>query len=366
MQRAELAWRRELAAQTVADVRTEADRHAPRRPRWFVGRSAATRRLAKVATVVTVGGPKEANLDGKCLDYRWWFRGCVGGGRCRADLPRGRAVRLRRCGSRWSPPADDMVIRPRLYERDPQRMRVPLDRVLGPIGVRRVAATVTGIDIERPDGRRRRPRRHADRPGLRPARPRRGQPGRAPGDRRGPSTSSTSTRCPPRRHCTPTSAPPGRAVRAGAVHRGRRRRRVHRVGGRDGAGRPPSRGGGRPAGAGGAGRAGRRGGAGARRGPAPADPRGARGDRAWRCGSGCRSTRSTARGASLSDGTVRPRPHRRVDGGDAGQLAHRAGSRLSGTRSGGCGSTSSWRSSGCQGCTPRGTPPRPWPSPGTW
>ena len=29
MQRAELAWRRELAAQTVADVRTEADRHAP-------------------------------------------------------------------------------------------------------------------------------------------------------------------------------------------------------------------------------------------------------------------------------------------------------------------------------------------------
>ena len=43
-------------------------------------------------------------------------------------------------------PADDMVIRPRLYERDPQRMRVPLDRVLGPIGVRRLAATVTTID----------------------------------------------------------------------------------------------------------------------------------------------------------------------------------------------------------------------------
>jgi NADH:ubiquinone reductase (H+-translocating) len=41
---------------------------------------------------------------------------------------------------------DDMVIRPRLYESDPQRMRVPLDRVLGPIGVRRVAATVTRID----------------------------------------------------------------------------------------------------------------------------------------------------------------------------------------------------------------------------
>jgi NADH dehydrogenase len=46
-------------------------------------------------------------------------------------------------------PGDDMVIRPRLYESDPQRMRVPLDRVLGPIGVRRVAATVTGIDAAR-------------------------------------------------------------------------------------------------------------------------------------------------------------------------------------------------------------------------
>lgn len=42
--------------------------------------------------------------------------------------------------------ADDLVIRPRLYEADPQAMRVALDRVLGPIGVRRVAATVTGID----------------------------------------------------------------------------------------------------------------------------------------------------------------------------------------------------------------------------
>ncbi len=42
--------------------------------------------------------------------------------------------------------SDDMVIRPRLYEDDPQRHRVALDRVLGPIGVRRVAATVTGVD----------------------------------------------------------------------------------------------------------------------------------------------------------------------------------------------------------------------------
>lgn len=35
---------------------------------------------------------------------------------------------------------DDMVIRPRLYEADPQQMRVPLNRVLGPNGVRRFAA----------------------------------------------------------------------------------------------------------------------------------------------------------------------------------------------------------------------------------
>lgn len=41
---------------------------------------------------------------------------------------------------------DDLVIRPRLYEADPEGMRVALDRVLGPIGVRRIAATVTGID----------------------------------------------------------------------------------------------------------------------------------------------------------------------------------------------------------------------------
>lgn len=43
---------------------------------------------------------------------------------------------------------DDLVIRPRLYEADPGSKRVALDRVLGPIGVRRVAATVTGIDTE--------------------------------------------------------------------------------------------------------------------------------------------------------------------------------------------------------------------------
>src|SRR3954470_2845320 len=43
---------------------------------------------------------------------------------------------------------DARVIRPRLYESPPETMRVPLDRVLGPIGVRRVAATVTNIDTE--------------------------------------------------------------------------------------------------------------------------------------------------------------------------------------------------------------------------
>lgn len=42
--------------------------------------------------------------------------------------------------------SDDMVMRPRLYERDPAQMRVPLDRVLEPIGVERVVATVTNID----------------------------------------------------------------------------------------------------------------------------------------------------------------------------------------------------------------------------
>lgn len=45
-------------------------------------------------------------------------------------------------------PGDDLVIRPRLYEPNPESMRVALDRVLGPIGVRRVTATVTGIDTD--------------------------------------------------------------------------------------------------------------------------------------------------------------------------------------------------------------------------
>ncbi|AVH54750.1 MULTISPECIES: NAD(P)/FAD-dependent oxidoreductase [Streptomyces] len=41
---------------------------------------------------------------------------------------------------------DDLVVRPRLYEADPEKMRIPLDRILGPIGVRRIAATVTRVD----------------------------------------------------------------------------------------------------------------------------------------------------------------------------------------------------------------------------
>lgn len=43
---------------------------------------------------------------------------------------------------------DDLVLRPRLYEDNPESMRLSLDRVLGPIGVRRLAATVTGIDTD--------------------------------------------------------------------------------------------------------------------------------------------------------------------------------------------------------------------------
>ncbi|WP_083874750.1 NAD(P)/FAD-dependent oxidoreductase [Nocardia paucivorans] len=64
------------------------------------------------------------------------------------------AVRLARSAGRELPvtlidPGDDLVVRPRLYQAEPDRMRVALDRILGPIGVRRVAATVTGIDTAR-------------------------------------------------------------------------------------------------------------------------------------------------------------------------------------------------------------------------
>ncbi|WP_214104821.1 NAD(P)/FAD-dependent oxidoreductase [Acrocarpospora catenulata] len=46
-------------------------------------------------------------------------------------------------------PNDDLVIRPRLYEADPGRLRVPLDRILGPVGVERLPGTVTAIDTGR-------------------------------------------------------------------------------------------------------------------------------------------------------------------------------------------------------------------------
>lgn len=64
------------------------------------------------------------------------------------------AARLRRQhGSDFSitlvAPGDDLVIRPRLYERDPARMRVPLARILEPVGVTHLPATVTGLNHAR-------------------------------------------------------------------------------------------------------------------------------------------------------------------------------------------------------------------------
>lgn len=57
-------------------------------------------------------------------------------------------------------PGEDMVIRPRLYEPDPDLMRVPLHGILKPIGVEHVRATVHEIDtttqqiaLVHPDGR---------------------------------------------------------------------------------------------------------------------------------------------------------------------------------------------------------------------
>ena len=44
---------------------------------------------------------------------------------------------------------DDLVIRPRLYESHPEDKRISLDRVLGPLGVQRVAGAVCGIDTNR-------------------------------------------------------------------------------------------------------------------------------------------------------------------------------------------------------------------------
>ncbi|WP_242891932.1 NAD(P)/FAD-dependent oxidoreductase [Actinomadura litoris] len=46
-------------------------------------------------------------------------------------------------------PDDHMVIRPRLYQADPGAMRVPLDDVLGPIGVERVRGLATAVHTDR-------------------------------------------------------------------------------------------------------------------------------------------------------------------------------------------------------------------------
>ncbi|HEX7745591.1 MAG TPA: FAD-dependent oxidoreductase [Micromonosporaceae bacterium] len=43
-------------------------------------------------------------------------------------------------------PGDDLVIRPRLYEAEPEAMRVPLERILRPVHVERVAGVATAID----------------------------------------------------------------------------------------------------------------------------------------------------------------------------------------------------------------------------
>ncbi|GAA3967290.1 NAD(P)/FAD-dependent oxidoreductase [Actinomadura viridis] len=43
-------------------------------------------------------------------------------------------------------PGDDLVIRPRLYEADPAAVRVPLERILQPTGVVRVAGIATAVD----------------------------------------------------------------------------------------------------------------------------------------------------------------------------------------------------------------------------
>ncbi|WP_433377757.1 NAD(P)/FAD-dependent oxidoreductase [Streptosporangium sp. CA-115845] len=45
-------------------------------------------------------------------------------------------------------PGDDLVIRPRLYEADPAAQRVPLERILQPTGVSRLAGIATAVDTE--------------------------------------------------------------------------------------------------------------------------------------------------------------------------------------------------------------------------
>ncbi|POX37993.1 dehydrogenase [Streptomyces sp. Ru73] len=77
----------------------------------------------------------------------------VGGGFAGTWAAAGAARLLRAHGAAHTvallTPGQDLVIRPRLYQADPAAYRVPLDRVLGPIGVRRIAASATGIDTTR-------------------------------------------------------------------------------------------------------------------------------------------------------------------------------------------------------------------------
>jgi len=42
---------------------------------------------------------------------------------------------------------DDLVVRPRLYEANPDSMRIPLDCILDPIGISRVTAKVIAVDV---------------------------------------------------------------------------------------------------------------------------------------------------------------------------------------------------------------------------
>ena len=127
---------------------------------------------------------------------------------------------------------DDMVIRPRLYERDPARMRVSLDRVLRPIGVERVGATVIGIDtsartVEAVSSEGQTIALPYDRLVL------------ATGSRvraTHPSRGAVPVRRRHHRSCGCSRTPSGQACRPTRsrrpLQRGRHRRRIHRLGGR--------------------------------------------------------------------------------------------------------------------------------------
>ena len=99
-----------------------------RRPQRSVVRRAVRSRTrpqrARPAGQSRQAPTQKENLDVKCPDFRWRFRRGVGGRGC-GPHPRARPGR-RAAGVRVTlvDAGDDMVIRPRLYEADPQRMRV--------------------------------------------------------------------------------------------------------------------------------------------------------------------------------------------------------------------------------------------------